>query len=247
MRENWFGNFGKLLGLSGAILGCLLSPSAVSAENYASAERSSAAIGHYARARTMLVEALSEFEEARRLARPDMLIDVEQWRSTIVSRTEDLNRVLDPKPRVTRDGARFKANPSLIRRESERLPTYKGVKSSNFLGEDEYLSTQEAIRARMKAEKTEKEASLKSTIPGAFLPPPKASQEKPEVSKAAPEMAPKKSKEATQASAPQVEREDYKVELTDEDPEIAEAIQQAINERLRQLENAEEAAEAKKE
>ena len=34
-------------------------------------------------------------------------------------RTEELNRLLDPQPRVTRSGARFKASTSLIRKEGE--------------------------------------------------------------------------------------------------------------------------------
>ena len=55
---------------------------------YASVERTSAARGHYARARALLVEALAEFEQGRRLARPDMLIDSEEWRISLISRTE---------------------------------------------------------------------------------------------------------------------------------------------------------------
>src|SRR5262245_14377507 len=44
---------------------------------YAGDERSAAAMGHYARAKTMLVEALAEFERGRSIARPDLLIDPE--------------------------------------------------------------------------------------------------------------------------------------------------------------------------
>lgn len=87
------------------------------AQEYASTDRSSAALGHYARARSMLVEALAEFEEGRRLASPDMLIDSDLWRLNIVSRTEELNRVIDPKPRVTRNGIRFDENPRQIRHD----------------------------------------------------------------------------------------------------------------------------------
>ena len=85
-------------------------------------ERGNAAIGHYARARALIIEALAEFELGKRLADPDMLLDSQQWRMTLVSRAEELNRVLDPKPRITRSGAYYKANSRLIR-EDRNLTT----------------------------------------------------------------------------------------------------------------------------
>src|SRR5262245_45071890 len=97
------------LAVAAAALG-LLPIRAHADTTYASEQRHAAAIGHYARARTMLVEALAEFEEARKLARPDLLVDPEEWRLNVISRTEELNRLLDPKPRVTRDGVQFRAN-----------------------------------------------------------------------------------------------------------------------------------------
>lgn len=95
---------------------------ALAQSQFASTERSSAAVSHYARARSLMVEAVREFEEARTLARPDMFFNGDEWRTSVVSRAEDLNRVLDPKPRVTRSGVTFRANPALIRREREVRP-----------------------------------------------------------------------------------------------------------------------------
>lgn len=89
--------------------------SAFAQTGYASSERSKIALGHYARARAMLVEALSEFEQAEKLARPDLLIDSSAWRTAIVTRAEELNRVLDPHPRISRHGVRFKASSLLVR------------------------------------------------------------------------------------------------------------------------------------
>lgn len=110
---------------------------------FASPERSQAAIGHYARARAMLVEALAEFEEARRVARPDMLLDPEEWRLSVISRTEELNRVLDPQPRVTRSGVKYKANKLLIRRERDRLPAVmEGAQDANSYGPEKHSSEQ---------------------------------------------------------------------------------------------------------
>ena len=134
--------------VASAVLGM---PNFASADSttYASGERNSVALGHYARARTMLVEALAEFEQARKMARPDMLLDPEEWRTSIISRTEELNRVLDPKPRVTRAGVRFRANNLLIRRERQRTPSVEdGAKDSNIYGESSKRAEMRAKRAQ---------------------------------------------------------------------------------------------------
>ena len=120
------------------------------ADEYASKERSNAAVGHYARARAMLVEALAEFEQARHYARPDMLLDAEEWRLSIISRTEELNRILDPRPRISREGVRFTANKMLIRRERDRLPAVAdGAQASNTYGEEQRKKEMKAARARL--------------------------------------------------------------------------------------------------
>ena len=93
-------------------------------------------------------EALAEFEEARKLARPDLLVDPEEWRLNVISRTEELNRLLDPKPRVTRDGVQFRANKLLIRREKQRVPAVAdGAQDSNVYGEQSRRSEMRAARA----------------------------------------------------------------------------------------------------
>ncbi|MBP9838306.1 MAG: hypothetical protein KBC84_06290 [Proteobacteria bacterium] len=103
---------------------------------YASEQRKQAALGHYARARTLLVEALAEFEEAKKQGRPDMLVDPEEWRLSVISRTEELNRILDPRPKVTRAGVTFRANRLLIRREKDRTPVVAdGAQDNNSGGE----------------------------------------------------------------------------------------------------------------
>jgi hypothetical protein len=117
---------------------------------YATEQRRNAAIGHYARARAMLVEALAEFEQGRKFARPDLLVDPEEWRLNVISRTEELNRIIDPKPKVTIDGVVFKANPLLIRRERDRTPPVAdGAKESNVEGEIRHRQDMRQARARM--------------------------------------------------------------------------------------------------
>ncbi len=134
-----------------AVTPALTAVSSANAEtSYASIQRKNAAIGHYARARALMVDALAEFEQARKYARPDMLIDPEEWRLSVISRTEELNRILDPKPKVTRDGVRFQANKLLIRREKDRVPEVEdGAESTNFVGEAKARVEKRQARARM--------------------------------------------------------------------------------------------------
>lgn len=135
--------------------------SSLRADEYAAKERSNAAVGHYARARAMLVEALAEFEQGRKYARPDMLLDAEEWRLSLISRTEELNRLLDPRPRISREGVRFQANKQLIRRERDRTPTVlDGAQATNSFGEEQRKKDMQAARARLdkiQAEIEEKE------------------------------------------------------------------------------------------
>lgn len=109
------------------------------AEESASDERTQAAIGHYARARSLLVEALDEFESARKLARPDLLIDSEEWRISVISRTEELNRILDPQPRITRSGVRFQASNRQVSTPSSKNVNREGPRNSNTHGEDQRM------------------------------------------------------------------------------------------------------------
>lgn len=134
--------------VAGMLLGVCALPDEASAQSYASAERTSIAIGHYARARALLVEALAEFERGREIARPDVLLDPEEWRLSLVSRTEELNRILDPKPRVTRSGVQYKANKMLIRRDRDRAPVSGyTAQDSNTYGEEQRAEELKAARA----------------------------------------------------------------------------------------------------
>jgi hypothetical protein len=97
-----------------------------------------------------MVEALAEFEQGRKYAQPDLLLDTEEWRLTTITLTEQLNRVIDPKPRVTKDGVIFRANPRLVRREKHRLPAVPdGAQDSNIYGEQQRMKELQASRARL--------------------------------------------------------------------------------------------------
>ena len=103
-----------------AILATLTSSNLCSAEALSNSlgaarpEIAAEAVAHYARSRALLISAIHEFDKARKLAKPDELLDSTKWRNTLVDRAEDLERVLDPQPRVTKGGIRFEADPRLL-------------------------------------------------------------------------------------------------------------------------------------
>lgn len=79
-----------------------------------STEATAEAIAHYARARALLVSALNEFDQGRKIARPDELLDPTKWRNTLIDRAQDLERILDPQPKATKGGIKFSADPRLL-------------------------------------------------------------------------------------------------------------------------------------
>lgn len=83
----------------------------------ADAEDTAAAIGHYHRARTMLVAAVREFDKGYKLASPEAVLNGQQWRQEVLDRAEDLIKVLDPQPRVSRSGVRYESSSSLLRED----------------------------------------------------------------------------------------------------------------------------------
>lgn len=80
----------------------------------------SRAVGHYARARTLLVAAIREFDKANQMVNPDAVLDSNQWRKSLLERTSDLERILDPQPRVSASGVRFDSTPKLLGEASRR-------------------------------------------------------------------------------------------------------------------------------
>jgi hypothetical protein len=77
-------------------------------------EQTTEAVAHFARARSLIIAALHEFDKGRKIANPSELLDSAQWRNTLIDRAEDLDRVLDPQPRATKGGIRFEADPRLL-------------------------------------------------------------------------------------------------------------------------------------
>lgn len=89
---------------------------------YASEERSQAAIGHYSKARALLIEAMREFEAGRQIARPDLLLNPDQWKSGVTAKADELTHVIAPQGRDTEGGVRFREHPSLLRKDLDKKP-----------------------------------------------------------------------------------------------------------------------------
>jgi len=74
----------------------------------------SKAVGHYARSRSLLIAAIREFDRATNLVDPDSLIDSEHFRTVLLERSRDLEHILDPQPRVSKEGVRFEPDTRLL-------------------------------------------------------------------------------------------------------------------------------------
>lgn len=145
---------------------CLMSTQCLAEQQYASRERATVARAHISRARSLMVEALAEFEESKKYARPDMLIDSEDWRLRVISLTEQLNRIVDPKPRVTREGAVFRTPPRLVKRQKDQLPDVAdGAYSRSDAGERARMKQKQQERARLFSEKEKSQQGSKSNLP----------------------------------------------------------------------------------
>lgn len=74
----------------------------------------SVAIGHYARARTYLIEALREFDKGKKISDPSPLLDTIDWRASVIEKAKDLEIILDPQGRETEGGVKYDAAPGLL-------------------------------------------------------------------------------------------------------------------------------------
>ena len=84
----------------------------------ATGERLATAVGHYSRARSLLIAAINEFDKGYKIANPDAVLDAKIWRNTLIDRAEELQKVTDPQPRVTRGGVKFEADTRLLNQTS---------------------------------------------------------------------------------------------------------------------------------
>ncbi len=101
-------------------MGVIVSTSEVLAEQKsqpiarAEGEELETAVGHFARARSLLIAAVHEFDRGIKLVDPEAMVDVQRFRSTLLDRSEELERILDPQPRVTRSGVQYSPDVRLL-------------------------------------------------------------------------------------------------------------------------------------
>ena len=72
------------------------------------------AVNHYVQARSLLLTAVHEFDAGLKLANPQALLDVHEWRNSMTDRAEDLNRVVSPKPRESEKGVAYAPDSRLL-------------------------------------------------------------------------------------------------------------------------------------
>lgn len=105
--------------LVSSLLLCIPFQAAVAESDSVSMQRASgaqlaSAVGHYARARSLLIAAVREFDHGLAAANPDILIDSKEWRNSILDRAEDLEKVLAPQPASTERGVYFNPDSRLL-------------------------------------------------------------------------------------------------------------------------------------
>lgn len=85
----------------------------------ANQEALSAAVGHYARARSLLIAAIREFDDGYKIAKPDAILNSKLWRESVISRAEELEKILAPQPRITKTGVKFRGDNRLLQTEAK--------------------------------------------------------------------------------------------------------------------------------
>ena len=90
-----------------------LSPMGPSIKNV-QGEKLAQATGHFARARSLLIAALAEFDKGTELANPDALFSSAEWRTSVTARAREIEHILAPQPRETTGGIKFQADPRLL-------------------------------------------------------------------------------------------------------------------------------------
>jgi hypothetical protein len=72
------------------------------------------AMAHYARSRQLLVAALREFDKGFQAVSPEVIFDGEEFRHSILERTEELEKLLAPQARIDRSGVQFDPHPAFL-------------------------------------------------------------------------------------------------------------------------------------
>ena len=76
--------------------------------------RLAAAIGHFSRARKLLIDAVYEFDAGLKIGNPDILINSDAWRRAVIEQASELDRVLSPQPAAPQGGIKYPGDSRLL-------------------------------------------------------------------------------------------------------------------------------------
>ncbi|NMC63318.1 MAG: hypothetical protein GYA55_09145 [SAR324 cluster bacterium] len=80
----------------------------------AQGSRLSAAIGHFSRARHLLISAVHEFDAGTKIANPDLLLDSNTWRKEVLRQASELEVVLAPQAAQAKGGIKYQGDSRLL-------------------------------------------------------------------------------------------------------------------------------------
>jgi len=80
----------------------------------AQSSRLSAAIGHFSRARHLLISAVHEFDAGTKIANPDLLLDSNTWRKEVLRQASELEVVLAPQAAQAKGGIKYQGDSRLL-------------------------------------------------------------------------------------------------------------------------------------
>ena len=76
--------------------------------------RLGAAMGHFSRARHLLISAVHEFDAGAKIANPDLLVNSDAWRKAVLAQASELDQVLSPQPAEARGGVKYPGDSRLL-------------------------------------------------------------------------------------------------------------------------------------
>jgi hypothetical protein len=86
------------------------------------------ATAHYARSRSLILAAIDEFDKARRLADPSLLLNGDQWRASLVDKAKQMERVIAPRAREADAGVALPGDSRLLGSDNKIKTTTDAAK-----------------------------------------------------------------------------------------------------------------------
>ena len=102
------------------------------------------AVGYYARSRHFIIKAIQEFDAGVAYVDPSVLINISQWRNTLIDKAEDLERILTPQPLADPQGVIFNPDQRFINKD------YLQIKSLKKFGTPIKLAKKQTLKVSTK-------------------------------------------------------------------------------------------------